>query len=131
MSTKIRLGPIAVFLAVIAIVFASLAMLTISTSRADSALAERFAKVTALKYELEAEGQKFLQAADEFAAGAGKESLPEGAYETGDGLSYLAEKEGYTLEIDLVKEDSGYSVQRWQISKLWEEEDPFEDLWLG
>ena len=56
MNHKIRLGPIAIFLAVIAVVLTSLATLTVATSRADMVLAERFAEVTAIRYELNAEG---------------------------------------------------------------------------
>ena len=65
MKHRIRLGPIAIFLAVIAAVVATLAMLTFATSRADMALAERFAAVTAIRYELDEEGNRFLQAVEE------------------------------------------------------------------
>ena len=75
MSHKIRLGPIAVFLAVITAVLATLAILTVSTARADAVLAERFAQVTKLRYELEAEGSRFLAEADAlFAADADAET---------------------------------------------------------
>ena len=65
MSHKIRLGPIALFLAVVAIVLATLAVLTAATTNADKVLAERFAGVTQTRYGLEAEGEKFVQAYDE------------------------------------------------------------------
>ena len=65
MSRKIRLGPIAVFLAVVAVVLATLAVLTTATTNADKVLAERFAGVTQSRYALEAEGEKFLQQYDE------------------------------------------------------------------
>ena len=126
MSHKLRLGPIAVFLAVIAAVVATLAILTFSTSRADAVLAERFASVTAIRYELEEEGNRFLQAAD--ASG----EVPEGAEQLEDGtLRYYTEKEGYALTVEATEEDGTWQVTKWKISKLWEAEDPFEDLWLG
>ena len=76
MGTKIRLGPIAVFLTIIAAVLASLAMLTVATSRADARLAERYADVTKLRYELEADGSRFVKEAEEYRAGL--VALPEG-----------------------------------------------------
>lgn len=129
MSNKIRLGPIAVFLTIIAAVFASLAMLTVATSRADAALSERFAAVTQVRYELEAEGSRFLMEADEYIKGTG--SFPEGAWEAGETIGYTKEQSGYTLDIELVPEGETYSVKTWKITRMWEEDDPFEDLWLG
>ena len=132
MNHKIRLGPIAVFLAVIAAVVATLAMLTFATSRADTSLAERFAKVTAIRYGLEEDGNRFLQAADAVLNGTGME-LPDGAEQTENGFTYYTEKDGYALSIELAagKESPGYEVTKWKITKLWEAEDPFTDLWLG
>ena len=46
MQHKIRLGPIAVFLAVVTVVLTTLAILTTATTNADKVLAERFAEVT-------------------------------------------------------------------------------------
>ena len=132
MNHKIRLGPIAVFLTVIAAVVATLAMLTFATSRADAALADRFARVTAIRYSLEEDGNRFLQAADAALKGSGS-ALPEGSVQTEDGLSYYTEREGYALSIKLAEneEGAGYDVTKWKITKLWEAEDPFADLWLG
>ena len=58
---KIRLGPIAIFLVVVAIILTTLATLTLATTNADKVMAERFASVTAVRYELEAQGQQFLK----------------------------------------------------------------------
>ena len=132
MKHRIRLGPIAIFLAVIAAVVATLAMLTFATSRADMALAERFAAVTAIRYELDEEGNRFLQAVEET---SGK--MAEGSGETtalaGGGWKYYTEKEGYALTVEVVPagSESGWQVTKWKINKLWEGDDPFEDLWLG
>ena len=162
MNHKIRLGPVAAFLAVIAAVVATLAMLTFATSRADAARAERFAAVTAIRYELEKEGNRFLQAAEESAvpaeepAGQGAEIRPgdgtdlSGTVSSLDGgWKYYTEKDGYALTVEIVpagekaaavSEEAGadpeiraggWEIKEWKISKLWEVDDPFDDLWLG
>ena len=203
MSHKIRLGPIAVFLAVIAAVVATLAILTFATSRADVALAERFAAVTVIRYELDEEGGRFLQEVEEAGAQAAgnadtlaAESREEGQTaalaaerreegETaaqvqegqallignvlagdvsaldGGGWKYYTEKDGYALTVEVVPtgeaaagnsdleneesvadadteigaaklaQGSRWQIRKWKINKLWEGDDPFEDLWLG
>ena len=153
MKHRIRLGPIAIFLAVIAAVVATLAMLTFATSRADMALAERFAAVTAIRYELDEEGNRFLQVVEETsgkaAEGSGEEVPEQNAEEqmppiddaltgettalAGGGWKYYTEKEGYALTVEVVPagSESGWQVTKWKINKLWEGDDPFEDLWLG
>ena len=136
MSHKIRLGPIAVFLAVITAVLATLAILTVSTARADAVLAERFAQVTKLRYELEAEGSRFLAEADALFAADGETGdadLPEGAALAEDGsLSYYIEKEGYAMTVRVAEDaGGGLDIREWKISKLWEGDDPFEDIWPG
>ena len=132
MKHRIRLGPIAIFLAVIAAVVATLAMLTFATSRADMALAERFAAVTAIRYELDEEGNRFLQAVEE-TSGKAAEGSGETTALAGGGWKYYTEKEGYALTVEVVPagSESGWQVTKWKINKLWEGADPFEDLWLG
>lgn len=134
MSHNLRLGPIALFLTVIAAVVATLAMLTFATSRADAALAERFAAVTSIRGELEKEGSRFLQEAEKtLQEGAGE--LPEGAVLTDSGnWKYYLEKDGYALTVEVAAEDgtaAPYTIENWKITKLWEGDDPFEDLWPG
>ena len=140
MSTKIRLGPVAVFLTVVSAVLATLAILTFSTARADEVLAKRFASVTQTRYALEADGNRFLAELDKAAqegadltdAGIasgipGAEALPEG-----EGVRYTSEREGYTLTVEAVPDGSGgFRIGKWKITKEWTEEDPFDDLWLG
>ena len=129
MGTKIRLGPIAVFLTIIAAVLASLAMLTVATSRADARLAERYADVTKLRYELEADGSRFVKEAEEYHAG--QAALPAGSTQMENGLAYTKEKDGYSLEISLADIGTGYDITGWKLRKLWEEDDPMKDLWPG
>ncbi|MBR0398474.1 MAG: hypothetical protein IJI10_09430 [Eubacterium sp.] len=137
MSHKIRLGPIAIFLTVIAAVLATLAMLTVATSRADATLAERFAIVTSLRYELETDGNRFLQQIDSSLRTDGLLELPEGAEQLDNGnVHYNVEKEGYALDVEVAVlpdgSDAGnYEVVDWKISKIWKGADPFENLWPG
>lgn len=151
MNQKIRLGPVAIFLTVIAAVLATLAILTVATSRADYVLAERFAKVTGIRYGLEADGSRFLQALDDAAAQNGAETpggagdglteaeamlsmLPEGSEVLENGhIQYTAEQDGYTLTVEAEPEEAAdtWSVVTWKITKQWDGADPFEDLWPG
>ena len=90
MNHRVRLGPIAIFLMVVAIILTTLAILTISTTNADKVMAERFAAVTSVRYELEAEGQQFLRDVDEqIAEGAAPERTA------------TFERSGYTLDIEV------------------------------
>lgn len=135
MSYKIRLGPVAVFLTVITAVLATLAILTFSTARADAVLAERFAQMTGIRYELEAKGSRFLSEADALFSmeEITEADLPEGVSLADDGgLSYYIEKDGYAMSIRVSEGSDGRPViGEWRISKLWEGDDPFEDIWPG
>ena len=136
MNHKIRLGPIAIFLAVIAVVLTSLATLTVATSRADMVLAERFAEVTAIRYELDAEGERFLAEANEKLA-AGRSDpvkMPEGEVTSSDGsLSYELEKDGYVLKVTLEEDPASktYKATQWKINKIWAGDDSLDDIWPG
>lgn len=133
MNHRIRLGPIAVFLVVIAVVLTTLAVLTVATSNADQVMAERFARVTQIRYELENEGEKYLQEVDEKSE-AGKvtaESI--GAEKTKSGFRKTISKEGYDLVIEItgLKSGSNYEVTRWEIIKEWNADDPLNNIWQG
>ena len=56
----VRLGPFALLLAVISMCMAVLSVLSLSTALADMRLSERYAETVSVRYELEYEGQKFL-----------------------------------------------------------------------
>ena len=55
MNHRTRLGPLAIFLAVVVMVITTMAVLTIATSNADRTMAKRFASVTQTRYQLEAD----------------------------------------------------------------------------
>ena len=124
MNHKLRLGPIAIFLVVVAIILTTLATLTLATTNADKVMAERFAAVTANRYELEAEGQQFLRDYDEKAAAG---TVTEQDRQT------IIERDSYTLEIRVSEPDANgdYKIEKWDLKKNWKADDPFTHIWKG
>ena len=134
MDHKIRLGPIAIFLTIVAIVLSTLAMLTAATAGADKAMAERFASVTSTRYQLEADGNTFLKEFDETIAQGGDPASLEGVESAqGGGYNYTVERDGYRLEVSLSPLDAlgHYSITVWKIHKIWNSEDPMNNVWKG
>ena len=124
MNHKMRLGPIAIFLVVVAIILTALATLTLATTNADKVMAERFAAVTSARYELEAEGQQFIRDYDELAAA--------GAVTDADRQATI-EKNGYTLQIRVSQPDGNgnFEIEQWDLKKNWNADDPFTHIWKG
>lgn len=124
MNHKMRLGPIAIFLVVVAIILTTLATLTLATTNADKVMAERFAAVTSARYELEAEGQQFLRDFDELAS--------VGAVTDADRQATI-EKNGYTLQIRVSQPDGNgnFEIEQWDLKKNWNADDPFTHIWKG
>jgi len=124
MNHKLRLGPIAIFLVVVAIILTTLATLTLATTHADKVMAERFASVTSTRYELEAEGQQFLRDYDAQAAA--------GAVTDADREKTI-ERDGYTLEIRVSAPDGNgdFEIEKWDLRKNWNADDPFTHIWKG
>ncbi len=131
MSHKMRLGPIAIFFTIVAAVLATLAMLTVSTSRADVVLAQRFAQTTSIRYALEADGNRFLAALDtspqEALAMDGAEVLENGNYR------YTTGQDTYHLTIEVTQNPdlNTYEVISWRMNKDWDENDAMGELWGG
>ena len=142
MEHKTRLGPVAIFLTIVAMVITTLALLTVATSNADRVMAGRFASITQTRYGLEADGEKFLAAVaagdvsgiEGAAAGAladADEGTATGAAAAGV-YSFVEEKDGYRLEIEAVSAAAGsVEINRWKLSRIWENEDPLENIWKG
>ena len=133
MAHKLRLGPIAIFLTVVAIILTTLATLTIATSRADVVLAERFATMTAIRYSLEKDGNEFLyEVTQKLEDGASLNNISD-LKRNSDGLyEYKTERDGYELTICLEPEgSSSFSIEEWKISKIWNDEELNQDIWLG
>lgn len=130
MEHKTRLGPVAIFLTIVAMVITTLALLTVATSNADRVMAGRFASITQTRYELEAEGERFLAAAS-----AGDVAGIEGAQADGEAgtYSFTSEKDGYRLEVIAgVPGDNGKAeIIKWKLSRIWQSSDPIDNIWQG
>ena len=119
----IKLGPLALLLAVISICLTTLAILTLTTARADRTLAEKYAATVSSRYELEVRGQEFLRDHDpgffedlERARNTWWESI---------------EGEDARLRIGVSVHGGDWSVVGWRIEKDWEEDDSIGNLWQG
>lgn len=124
--TPIKLGPLALLLAVICICLTTLALLNFSTARADGRLAEAFARTVSVRYALESEGQALLASLD-------GQSL-DGSWERdGSGNAWrVLEQDGFRLRIGL-REDGrgGYDIINWTQEREWEHDERINDLWPG
>ena len=130
-QVPIKLGPVALLLTVITICLTVMAILTLTTAAADQAMANRFADSTQIRFSLEAEGQQFLQQADEQLSGGGElQDLPD-VSTAGNSVEKVFEQEGYQLTIRLRPEgDSDYTVTRWSLEKKWKEKETIDGLWM-
>ena len=98
-QVPVKLGPLALLLTVISICLTTLAILTFTTSRADKALADKYAQTVRTRYELETEGQEYLQHVTDGSEMAGERDF---------------EKDGFHLYVT-VEEDG--SVTSWRHEK--------------
>ena len=140
MDHKTRLGPVAIFLTIVAMVITTLAVLTVATSNADRVMAGRFASITQTRYELEAGGERFLAAAASGditgieGAQAGQIAEDEGAQADGNtAYSYVNEKDGYRLEVEITEPDAAgnFEITKWKVSRIWNSKDLIGDIWQG
>ena len=132
-QVPVKLGPLALILAVISICLTTLAILTFTTAGADMRLAERYAGTVKERYALEKEGQEFLAEIRETV------SDPMDLYliddldftENEDAVKVLRQGDA-TLTITLRENDEGgIDVVSWKQEKLWEEDDDTLGVWLG
>ena len=129
-QVPIKLGPLALLLAVISICLTTLAILTFTTARADLRLAEKYAETVSTRYELEKQGQAFLQ---ELAGTAradydlmGWEADAQGVYRV------EFEQDGAKLSIGFQPGgEKGYTIISWRHTKDWTENDSLGELWDG
>ncbi len=131
----IRLGPLALLLAVISICMTTLGILTFTTARADLSMAEKYAATVQTRYGLEEEGQKFLlEAGKALEEGMDLQSLPDTTTDT-EGVTWKRITDGdYSLMVGLrLKEDQGegLGIVSWKITKAWEEDTSMGNLWNG
>ena len=133
MNHRIRLGPMAVFLAIVSVVMATLAVLATSTSKADSVMAQRFANVTKERYQVAAEGEQLMAEFDAQAAAGKIDAKALGLTKDGDTYRTQIGDKGYALIIALSEPDANgkYTIKEWKITRQWEADDPKQDVWKG
>lgn len=133
MNHRTRLGPLAIFLAVVVMVITTMAVLTIATSNADRTMAKRFASVTQTRYQLEADGERFIsEAANAYASGE-EYASSETVKATELGYEFYEELNGYSITVVITVPDKNgrYELLEWKVSKLWNADDPVKDIWNG
>ena len=122
-------GSITILFAVILVCVTVLAVLCVSTARADLAMAENFADATAKAYAVEAEGQRWLSRVD--AALAAGTALPEGTSEENGEIAAALSGDGVTLNIRLRPLDGAqkrYEILAWSRQAEWTQDTQL-DLW--
>lgn len=131
--TGIRLGPLALLLAVVSICVATLSILAIATANADLRIAGQYADTVKRRYELDTEGQVFLSKAEEAVLSGKTLSLLPDADTDADGVTWnVIEKKDGTLTIGIKPRKNGsLEVVCWKIGKTWEPEAGMENLWDG
>ncbi|MBO5517009.1 MAG: hypothetical protein J6A42_02865 [Firmicutes bacterium] len=119
----IRLGPLALLLAVISICLTILAVLSFTTGQADLRLAQRYADTVQERYALEAEGQQFV--ADVCSGNDLQSGLPL-VTET------IENENGLSLQIELKQNAQGaYGITSWKFLRDWEEDTDLDNIWTG
>lgn len=126
-QAPVKLGPLALLLAVISICLTTLSILTFTTARGDLSLAEKYAATVSDRYALEAGGQAFLRDLAEDAPMA----LMDAERDAG-GVRWITLEHGDArLRIGVTAEDGGYTVTAWRHDRLWTEDDDIGNLWDG
>lgn len=133
MNHRTRLGPLAIFLAVVVMVITTMAVLTIATSNADRTMAKRFASVTQTRYQLEADGERFISEAAKAHASGGGYTSSDMVQTTDQGYQFYEELNGYSITVVITEPDANgnYELLEWKVSKLWNADDPVKDIWNG
>ena len=129
-QVPIKLGPLALLLAVISICLTTLGILTFTTARADLRLAEKYASTVRTRYELEQRGQEFLQELSE--TDPADYSLMDWERDFSGVYWTELEQDGSTLRVGFRPGgEKGYTVVSWRLQKSWMEDDSIGTLWDG
>ncbi len=124
-QTAIRLGPLALLLTVISICLTILAILTVTTARADLRLAEKYAETVKERTALETQGQELVRAVTVGEAG----TLAPDADGT---IRAELEQNGLRLRLALSPDgEGGWAVTDWRMEKEWTFDDTIDGLWSG
>lgn len=127
-----RLGPLAILLTVISICMTVLGILSFTTARADSRLAEKYAATVELRYELEAQGQFFLREVGE-ACACGAELSGLAGVETDESavVRKTFEQGSFRLTVGIIPDgEMGFRVVEWIMGREWEPEESMGELWF-
>lgn len=129
----IKLGPLALLLTIISICLTTLSILTFTTSGADLRLAQKYAETVRIRYELEQEGQAFLQEAGEtVSSGLPLSAVFDASPAPGGGITRTFEQDGTVLTVTLAPDmEHGYKIRAWKVMRQWEEDSSIGNLWLG
>lgn len=129
----IKLGPLALLLAVISICMTTLSILSFTTARADLVLAERYADTVRSRYELEYQGQAFLGVLSETLAEGGEAgSLSDTETDEAGVIWKTITQDDYKLTIGIEPDsETGYRVVSWRLLKEWSVDETFGELWDG
>ncbi|MDO5477102.1 MAG: hypothetical protein Q4F43_08325 [Eubacteriales bacterium] len=134
-QVPIKLGPLALLLTIISICLTTLSILTFTTSGADLRLAQKYADTVQIRYELEQEGQAFLQeASDTVSAGLPLNAIFDALPMPGGGISKTFEKDGTELTVVLAPDAGsgrGFAIREWKVIRQWEEDNSIGNIWLG
>lgn len=128
-QVPIKLGPLALLLAVISICLTTLAILTFSTAQADQRLADRFADTVSARYQLDAKGQEFLSELSRDVHDRGTSATEDFISKDG-GYVHEITQDVDTLTIRFEIADGEVSVLQYRFARAWEE-DPGLNFWDG
>lgn len=127
-TKKVRLGSVSILLTVILLCVAVLAVLSITSARAEQVMTNRYAEWTNQYYELQSEGQIYLSKADTLIRENGFESAvdllkAEGAELDKEGrIVQEIASDQMNLKIVLEKTPEGYKVAQLRTEAVWEED---------
>jgi hypothetical protein len=120
-QVPVKLGPMALLLAVISISLTVLSILNVTTARADHSLAEKYARTVSERYTLEIQGQEFLKDMKAGTASAG--TMDE------NGVTWAIFEENKTrLRVGIAPDGT---VVSWRYEKEWTLDNTLANLWAG
>ena len=128
-QVPIRLGPLALLMAVISICLTTLAILTYTTARADLRLAEKYAETVRTRYALEQQGQDFLRELSE--TDPADYGLTDWERDAAGIYRTVLKQDGARLSIGFRPEGEGYALVSWQHGRDWTEDEDIGELWDG
>ena len=127
-TKKVRLGSVSILLTMILLCVAVVAVLSITSARAEQVMTSRYAEWTSHYYELQNKGQRYLSKADALIQENGFDNAAamlseDGAVLDEEGrLVREISSDPLTLMIVLEKTPDGYQVTNLKTEDVWEED---------